>query len=132
VVEVVSQNGLRAAARCRDGSVHQTGDGGRTWRFAGRLEARTLAFADSPTLYAVHAGSPDCAGLGVSRQPAHVWEPVGCVADATVADPVALSFVDAETGMLVNGKRTYVTSDGGRTWQRRDTPPPLRRIPVGL
>jgi hypothetical protein len=130
VVEVVAVSGSTAAARCQDGSVHQTDDSGRTWHVAGRSAVRALAFADVRTLYAVHAGTEGCAGLQVSRQSAHGWDRVGCVADAAAPLPVALSFVDANAGLLVSGTRTYATSDGGRTWQRRDTWAPRRDAAV--
>jgi photosystem II stability/assembly factor-like uncharacterized protein len=120
VVELVALDGASAAVRCRDGAVHWTGNSGRTWSAVAPGGVRALAFSGQRNLYAVEGPGGDCVGVRVSRRSGNGWQAVGCVADAKPDDAAALSFMDADAGLLVSGSATYSTSDGGRTWRRLD------------
>jgi photosystem II stability/assembly factor-like uncharacterized protein len=146
LTEVSGITALVAAARCQDGTIRETTDGGHTWpvvRAPGPAVA--LAYTDPATLYVLDAADTDraagvegpagvdgaaCAGRPLSRRVERAeraegggWERVGCVPDPGTGGPVALCFTDPQAGLLVSSTATYVTADGGRTWQRFDAPP---------
>jgi photosystem II stability/assembly factor-like uncharacterized protein len=117
VSDVVGLNPLTAAVLCSGGAVHQTGDGGKTWRQARAAGVLGDALAAPATLYVVEAAE-DCAGVRLSRTSAGGWERLGCVQGASADTPLALSFADASNGLLASGNATYLTYDAGRTWRR--------------
>jgi photosystem II stability/assembly factor-like uncharacterized protein len=108
-----------ATVLCSDGGIHRTGDGGAEWDRRGELAgAVALNQSAEGTLVAAVTGRAGCAGIGVqtSSDGGRRWETAACVADARARDGVALTFSDADTGLLVAGAATFRTTDGGATW----------------
>jgi hypothetical protein len=108
-----------AAVLCADGAVYGTARSGASWTRRDALPgAVALNHPTEDTLVAVIDGQKGCDGLGVqtSTDGGARWTVTGCIEDATAGSGVALTFTDADRGLLVTGDATFGTADGGASW----------------
>ncbi|HEV7826124.1 MAG TPA: sialidase family protein [Mycobacteriales bacterium] len=108
-----------ATILCADGAIQRTADAGATWERQGALPgAASINQGSARTLFAAVSGQDGCAGVGIqtSTDGGARWTVTGCAADATARDGVALTFTDADRGLLVTADRAYRTGDGGKVW----------------
>lgn len=121
-VEEISAS--EAALLCLDGEVVTTADGGATWTERTAVAgAQAMAF-EGPRLGWVLVRDVDrCAGYEarITQDGGAVWQQGGCLFDAPPADDRLLpsvSFATTEEGLADLDGESFVSGDGGQTWQQ--------------
>jgi hypothetical protein len=120
-VEEISAN--EAAVLCLDGQVVTTSDGGATWTEVTAVGgAQALAFEGPRLGWVLVRDGGRCPGYEarITQDGGAIWQLGGCVFAALPADErllPSLSFATTEEGLADLDGETYVTGDGGPTWQ---------------
>jgi photosystem II stability/assembly factor-like uncharacterized protein len=121
-VEEVSAS--EAAVLCLDGEMVRTGDGGATWTAMTAVAgAQALAFEGPRLGWVLVRDGGRCAGYEarITQDGGAIWQLGGCLFDELPADERLLpsvSFATTEKGMADLDGQTFVTGDGGPTWQQ--------------
>ena len=123
VIDVARSSANAAQALCADGTLHTSGDDGRTWpqtgQVSGALAMDSKVVGGTVTAFVV--GPADgCAGLRLKSVVNDVVADLGCAEIGPTLTPgtVALSVPSPDTGWLLAGEQTWRSTDGLKTWAR--------------